>query len=73
MFTSNFSISFYYNCKFPELYVFLIQEEGNETPLMKAAEFGFIEVVKILLDHGANLNFKNIVRLYLLQCIYLEV
>ena len=35
------------------IYIFSI---GDSTPLMEAASGGYVDVVKLLIDHGANVN-----------------
>ena len=41
--------------------------QGNNTPLHRAALYGKVNAMKILLDHGANPNAVNKVSLYLLH------
>ena len=40
---------------------------NNDTPLHRAALYGKVNAMKILLDHGANPNAVNKVSLYLLH------
>ena len=32
---------------------------GDSTPLMEAASGGYADIVKLLIDHGANVNAKS--------------
>ena len=33
--------------------------QGDSTPLMEAASGGYADIVKLLIDHGANVNAKS--------------
>ena len=50
---------FYYYCFFD-----LIFCQGGNTPLHYAADEGFEEIMKILVEHGANIDLQNEVLIF---------
>lgn len=40
-------------------FFFLLHSLGDSTPLMEAASGGYADIVKLLIEHGANVNAKS--------------
>ena len=53
-----YSLLFWQNDTY-RLHVFSLLVAGDSTPLMEAASGGYADIVKLLIDHGANVNAKS--------------
>ena len=46
---------------------------GDSTPLMEAASGGYADIVKLLIDHGANVNATSRYNYIINPCIHVHV